>query len=124
MTKPGAASEYNKLFPEKGQRVQRHKRGYSTTGPAPQPAQGWDEEQGGGQMLKPPSAARLAEAGRAPPPPPHKAGAAADPALAPVSPPRTTQATGLGLSTVPLSAPSRQRAGPGPLAKRANTMFS
>lgn len=32
MTGPGAASEHNKLFPEKGQRVQRHKGRYSVAG--------------------------------------------------------------------------------------------
>lgn len=35
MTEPGSASKYNKLFPEKGQRVQRHKRSYSAAGGAP-----------------------------------------------------------------------------------------
>lgn len=91
MTALDAASKYNKLFPEKGQRVQRHKRSYSAAGCAPQPARGWDEERGGGRL----SAAHPTDAGRA-----RKARSAAHPAL-PMSPPRQHRPRAWGSDRTP-----------------------
>lgn len=97
----GAAREHNERFPEQGQRVQRHKRSYSAAGLAPQPAQGWGEEQGEGKRVL------------------HISVTVAGAQICPMAPPKPTEATGSGLGTMPLSTPSRPEAGRGLLAKRA-----
>lgn len=89
--------QHNTLFPEKGQRVQQHERSYSAAGAGTRSRGRADAE----------ATKHLQRA-----------------QFCPRATPRGDQAPCSGLSTIPLSAPGGQEAGPVPLAESANATFS